>query len=353
MHRRLSFIRFAGLAFLALAAACEGESNPEDFTPQEGTVTVDASSTTAFTYFSFEDEGVVSVANPQTSSDWDLALRRFEVRVNGGVAGPKGVTGFNLENNASLTPAEVLALTPENTGAAFDAVDESAIPNAGDFSTMGLGPDFSGWFTPTPTGLLANANAKWKLRRASGAGVGAFALFHVVGIVGTQTDLQLLIVEFRLQTAPGTLGAAVRDTIDLTTETDAGLSLGTGAQTAATGCDWDLKATRAYELSVNAACNAGTFPIEATDDFAAQTRADDATQYGPYVSLVSGPVPNSFSAPEAPFLYNLAGDNRLSPTFNTYLIKVGDAVFKMQLTSYYNPAGGQSGWPTIRYTRIR
>ncbi len=345
--------RMSVLALAGILAGCESESDPGDFTPQDGTVTIDASSTTAFAYFSFADNGVVQVADPRTSSDWDLAVRRFEVRLNGGVAGPKGVTGFNLENNAGLSSDEVLALTPENTLAAFQAVDEGDIPASGSFTSMGLGPDFSSWFVPTPAGLVANPNAKWKLRRASGAGAGAFALIHVVGIVGTQTDLQLLVLEYRLQTAPGTLGAAVRDTIDLTVDTEAGLNLGTGAQVAPTGCDWDIRATRGYQVTVNAACSAGTFPLEASDDFAAQTRADDAAQYGPYLSLLSGPIPNSFTAPEAPFLYNLAGDNRLSPTFNTYLVQVGSAVFKLQLTSYYNPAGGQSGHPTIRYGRIR
>lgn len=348
-------IRTAALAALSLVglAACEGESSPDDFTPQEGTITIDASSSTAFTYFSFADNGVVQIADPRASSEWDLALRRFEVRLNGGVAGPVGVTGFNLENNAGLSSSEVLALTPENTRAAFEAVDEGDIPASGSFSSMGLGPDVSGWFTPTPAGLVANPNAKWKFRRASGAGAGAFALVHVVGIVGTQSALQLLVVEYRLQTAPGTLGVAVRDTIDLTSATEAGLDLGTGTQVAPTGCDWDIRAARTYEVTVNAACNAGTFPLEATDDFAAQTRADDAPQYGPYLALLSGPIPNSVTAPEAPYLYNLAGDNRLSPTFNTFLVTVGDAVFKLQLISYYNPAGGQSGHPTIRYARIR
>lgn len=348
--------RAAALALPVLAlAACEGERADPGFTPQEGTVQIDASSNTAFAYFSFAQNGTVTVVDPLTSSSWDLAIRRFEVRLNGGVGGPKGVVGYNLENNAGLTDEQVLALTPANTEAAFDAVGEDAIPAAGEFAGEGLGPDFTSWFRPTQAGLVANPNAKWRLRRASGAGAGAFAAFRVTGITGTTspTDgLRTLTIEYRLQATPGTLGAPQTATIDLNTETEAGLDLGTGAQVAATGCGWDLKATRAYELTVNAACQAGTFPYQATDDFTAVTRADDAPQYGPYLSLVSGPIPNSFSLRTAPFLYGLDNDQRLYPTFNTYLVRVGDAVFKVQFTDYYSAAGA-SGFPTMRYARIR
>ena len=38
----------------------------------------------------------MTIADPSTSSGWDLAFRRYSIRLNGGVAGPKGVTGFNL-----------------------------------------------------------------------------------------------------------------------------------------------------------------------------------------------------------------------------------------------------------------
>jgi heme-binding HmuY-like protein len=36
------------------------------------------------------------------------------------------------------------------------------------------------------------------------------------------------------------------------------------------------------------------------------------------------------------YRYNLAGDNRISPTFDVYLLKRGDAYYKLQLTGYYS-----------------
>ena len=52
------------------------------------------------------------------------------------------------------------------------------------------------------------------------------------------------------------------------------------------------------------------------------------------------------------FLYNLAGDNRLSPTFNIFLVKVGSSVYKLQVVSYYSTTG-DAGHPTIRYEKIQ
>jgi hypothetical protein len=343
------------LASLLVLAACESDTTAPPLTT--GEVEINATSNTAFTYFSFRN-GVVTVADPATSTAWDLAFRRYSVRLNGGVAGAGSVTGFNLANNASATNEEILAFTPANQQAAYDAVGASDIPATG-FITEGLAPDYTGWFRPTAAGLLPNPAAVWKLRRASGAGAGAYAAVRVEAIVNdpslSQTDgMRGITFGYRLQTAPGTLGAPQTVAVDLSTLTEAGVNLGTGAIVIPTGgdCGWDIKVTRAYTFEVNAACQAGTFPFDASESFDATTRADDATEYAPYVSLVSGPVPNSISSKSGVFLYNLLGDNRLSPTFNIFLVKVGSATYKFQVVSYYN-ATGDAAYPTIRYAQIQ
>ena len=353
--RRARFVAPA-LAALLFLTACEDETTAP--LPQSGELEINASSNTDFVYFSFAENGVVTVADPTTSTAWDLAFRRYSIRLNGGVAGTKGVTGFNLANNAGATDAEVLAFTPASQLPAFDAIDASDIPASG-FSTEVLAPDFSSWFRPTATGLLANPAAVWKLRRASGAGAGAYAAIRVENIVNdanpTPTDgMRGITFGYRLQTAPGTLGAAQTVVVDLTSLTEAGVNLGTGAVvTPTTGdCSWDVKVTRAYTFEVNAACLAGTFPFDASETFDAVTRADDASQYAAFLSLISGPIPNTIESPSGVFLYNLAGDNRLSPTFNIFLVKIGSSVYKLQVVSYYSTTG-DSGHPTIRYEKIQ
>jgi hypothetical protein len=353
--RRARFVAPA-LAALLFLAACEGDTSAPP--PQTGELEIDASSNTAFTYFSFADDGVVTIVDPSTSSGWDLAFRRYSVRLNGGVAGPKGVTGFNLENNVDATDPEILAFTAESQLPAFDAVDASDIPSAG-FSSEVLAPDQTSWFRPTATGLDANPAAVWKLRRASGAGAGAYAVIRVENIVNADPPSQAdgmrgITIGYRLQTTPGTLGAPQTVVVDLGTATEAGINLGTGAVVAPTAgdCSWDLKVTRAYTLEINAACLAGTFPFDVSETFEGVTRADNAPEYAAYLSLVSGPIPNSIESKSGVFLYNLAGDNRLSPMFNTFLVKVGSAVYKLQVVSYYSTTGA-SGFPTLRYERIQ
>jgi len=350
--RRARFVAPA-LAALLFVAACNDETSAPP--PQAGELEINASSNTEFTYFSFADDGVVSIADPSTSSGWDLAFRRYSVRLNGGVPGPKGVTGFNLENNADATDAEILAFTAEGELPAFDAVDASDIPASG-FTSEGLAPDHSGWFRPTAAGLLANPTAVWKLRRASGAGAGAYAVIRVEDIVNSDppADMLGITIGYRLQTAPGTLGAPQSVVVDLSTVTEAGINLGTGAVVTPTAgdCSWDLKVTRAFTLEVNAACQAGTFPFDASETFDAVTRADDAPEYALFLSLISGPIPNSIDSKSGVFIYDLAGDNRLSPMFNTFLVKVGSSVYKLQVTTYYSSTN-VSGYPTIRYEKIQ
>ncbi|MDX2261370.1 MAG: HmuY family protein [Gemmatimonadales bacterium] len=350
--------RFALLALpLALLAACESESAPPAPLPS-GTLQVDATSQTAFRYFSFDNNGaVVTVTDPRTSSAWDVAFRRFEVRLNGGVAGPKGVVGFNLANNAAVDTSAYHAMTAENQRAAFEAVGAAAIPADTAFRAEALGPDFSTWFrfNPAANTIVANSQLSWRLRR----GADGFALFRVASITVagnsmTTAVLQAATIEYRLQAPGGVLGPVQSATVALGGQPRS-LSLSTGAVVdAPSGCNWDLRLTPGVQLLVNAdpTCNRGTFPSDITESFTALTRADDAPAYGPFLALVSGPIPNSFTDRRAPFLYDLRRDQRMTPTFNIFLVRRGAEVYRFQITDYYSPSA-QPGVLTVRWARIR
>lgn len=340
-------LRACALALLLPAIACESDSSGPKTPDGPGVVELDASSSTAFTYFRLSDGAIVAVTNPTASTEWDIAVRRFAVKLNGGVAGTKGVVGYNLENNKDATDEQVLSFTPENQLAAFDAVDAAAVPAEASFGEEGLGPDASTWFRfdPVGGGLVANPATAWKLRRSGGATFGAI---RVKRIVASSTALDSLTFEYRLQTG-ATMGVAQEITIP--TSGNNALDLSAGTANGGSGCGWDVKATADFSISVNDGCQVGTFPLDVTEDFTTLAAADNAPAYGGFFSLISGPIPNSTSDRSAPFLYNLAGDNRLSPTFTTYLVKVGSRVYKMQLINYYS-AGGASGHPTIRFAPV-
>lgn len=303
---------------------------------------LNASSLDTLVYFSFESRALV----PKTGQ-WDIALRRYEVRVNGGVTGTGGVTGYGLGNNKAATNAQVLAFTNTNTLAAFDSIRDAQIPadsvfqadrliaNANAFLNLGAG---------IPT---ANSAAYWKVRTASGG----FALVRVTNITFSGRALTSVSFESRAQVG-STLGAPVAFTIT-TGSTPVAVNLASGTAVTASGCNWDLQITPAiYEIGVNTACNVGTYPGLATPGFAATTSASDAPSYAAYLSVLTGPIPSSIEDVGGPFRYDINGDQRLSPTFNTYLIRNGTKTYKMQVIGYYG-AAGTGGFPTLRYARIR
>jgi hypothetical protein len=157
--------------------------------------------------------------------------------------------------------------------------------------------------------------------------------------------------ESRLQTG-ATLGAAQTFTI-ATGSAPLSIDLGSGTAVTPSGCNWDLLLSPAiYEIGVNSACSAGTYPGLPTPGFAGTTAASDAPEYAPYLSVLTGPIPNSIEDVSGPFRYNLNNDQRLSPTFNTYLIRNGTKTYKLQVIGYYG-ASGAGGFPTLRYARIR
>lgn len=303
---------------------------------------LNASALDTLVYFSFDNKALV----PKTSA-WDVALRRYEVRVNGGVTGSGTVTGYGFGNNRNATKDQVLAFTNQNTLAAFDSIRDARIPADSFFKADRLIPNANAFLNLGAGVPTANAAAYWKVRTASGG----FALVRVTAIAFTGRALTSVSFESRTQTGAA-LGASVAFTI-ATGATPVAVNLVTGTAVTASGCNWDLLLSPSiYEISVNTACNVATYPGAATPGFAATTTASDAPQYAAYLSILTGPIPSSIEDLGGPFRYDLNGDQRLSPTFNTYLVRNGAKVYKLQVIGYYGTSGS-GGFPTLRYARIR
>lgn len=345
---------------LALLAACESESDPvgpgstDEVQVGETVVTtsINATSSDTLVYFSLATNSVV----PRTG-DWDIALRRYEIRLNSSATAgtaTKNVTAASLGNNLALSNTQLLALTTDNTLAAFNAVSASAITSA-TFTGDVLSENKSGYlnFSGLPT---ANAAAYWKVRTANNG----FALVHVTGITyGTANNLASMTIESRLQSGT-TLGAAQTTTVPLNGTTPVNVSLVTNAVVTPSGCNWDLlvdpRLSQSFAITTNTGCNVGTYPGGSSPTFANATSASDAPTYALYLAALSGPIPNDVTSTSATlpllFKYNLNNDNRLTPTFNTFLVKSGTKVYKLQSINYYSAAGA-SGNVTLRYARLQ
>ena len=277
-------------------------------------------------------------------------LRRYEVRVNSAAtagATTKNVKAFALKNNVSKTDAEVLAFTVANTLPAFDAVRATSIPADSAFKTDRLEENQYGYLTLAGAPMV-NLSNYWKIKLANGS----YGVFRATAIAyNQQGQLTSLTLESRLQTG-ATLGAVQTQTITFTGAART-ISFVTNAPVSTTGCTWEISVNPAtFEMTTNSACNVGTSPGGSSPTFANVTTASDAPQYSLFIAQLDGPIPNSFTDLGAPFRYNLLDTNRLHPSFNIYLIKVGDKVYKMQVINYYNESGA-GGYPTIRAARIQ
>lgn len=337
-------------------AACEDTVATPDEVFEEGTITIDASSLDGPAYLSLADGGTLTNSPDAASTAWHMSFRRFAVRLNGGVSGPGSVAGTNLRNNAMLTQEEVAALDEADGDSAFQAVTADDIAGA-TFVEDDVVPDpGASWFRFDGRAgtVVANPGAAWKVQEGSGRG---HAVFRVAELTMQGQRPVGLVVEHRRQDPGGALGDPRPVAVDLTrgpgyVALAEGRALGPGQVQGPNACAWDLGATPALTIEVNADCGAGTFPLAATEDFTALTTAADAPKYGGFLSAVGGAFPATVDNARGTFWYNINGGNRLWPTYNVFLVRTGQEVYKVQVTSYYS-AGGESGFPTVRFLRLR
>ncbi len=314
-------------AFLGACTADEIAAPAEE--PAAGAVTIDASAGWAF--FDFDRGTTVAVAQPTASSDWDIAFNATSVMLNGGAAGPGGVTGYCICQNAGASTAEILAMTPQAEASDFAAVTAGSIPAAGAFVADRLVPAIAGW--SSAGGAAATAvDRTFLLRRRTDAG---FAKVRVTGIQNpTAATPGRVTLEYALQPAATAPLAATRTvTVDVPATGGVNIDLDAGA-VAAAGAPWDLR-FEGYTMRVNGGVSGtgGAGAANTTGAFAAITTASiEARAYA--TDRFSG----IFSA-HPWHKYNLQGDHRISPTFDVFLIRRGSDVYKVQMTDYYGPAG--------------
>ncbi|HEY8483010.1 MAG TPA: HmuY family protein [Longimicrobiales bacterium] len=337
--------RASVLALAVLIPACDDGSPTEPQDESAQTLTVDASQGWTFVDLG-EPARVVQIADPTTSPDWDIAFSATAVMLNGGAAGPGGVVGHCICQNASATNAQLQAMTPESELADFEAVTAAQIPtDDSDWQSDALVPAISDWYRyDFQTHRVSPASDKvWLIRAAEGV---AYAKFRVVGIEGaSQANAGKVTFEFAVQAAKGApMGAAQTATVDLSSGGKVYFDLVKGAVSDAS--DWDL-VFEGYTIRVNGGVSgsgqAGAVAMTASFD-----EITDASQVPSYPGDAYGGVFDSHRW----YRYNITGsDHQVWPTYDVYLIKRGTEVYKLQITSYYGPAG-EARRVTFRYARL-
>jgi HmuY protein len=312
----------------ALVAACASDELEAPPQPTEGTLTVDAS--TAWAFASLADEGVVSVSDPASSPVWDLGFNATRVMLNGGAAGPGGVLGHCVCQNAGASDAEIVAMTAEAELADFDAVSAADIPAERSFEDEALHTAINGWYSGTGAAAVAESDAAWLLRLEDGT---SYAKLRVVSLSGpTATHAGSVTIEYAVQpTAEAAFEATQTAVLDAASLSSLDLSSGS---TAPPEGEWDLS-LEGFTLRLNSGVSgpgaAGATP--SPEPFATVTSAavDSRAYQVDGFSGVFGSHPW--------YKYNLTGENIIHPTFDVYLVKRGADVYKVQLVDYYSPAG--------------
>jgi hypothetical protein len=329
------------LAVIALAmAACSSDELQAPPEPAEGTLTVDAS--TGWAYASLADETPVAVTDPTTSTGWDIGFNATRVMLNGGAAGPAGVRGYCICQNALSTDEQIVAMTAEAELADLEAVAVADIPPAESFETDALVTAIRGWFGGTGAAATAETGKAWLLRLEDGA---SYAKLRIVSLASpTASNAGQVTLEYALQPAGDQpFGPIQSITLDASSPTS--LDLNTGSTAPAEGT-WDLR-LEGFTLRLNSgesgAGSAGA--AETTEDFDAITTANvDSRAY-----QVDGFGGVFTSHPW--YRYNLTGENRIHPTFDVFLIQRGDEVYKVQLIDYYSTTG-EPRRITFRYAKL-
>ena len=346
MLARLSahhLLRAAACSAAVLLVACSSDDTVAARQPAAGSFTVDA--TSRFVYVSLADSATVTPAPSATeSAAWDLALFATNITLNGGQAGPGGVTGYCVCQNSAVNPTneQWLAMTPASEAADFDAV--TTVPAGATFAGEVLTPAIGGWYGGAGATAVARTDSVYFVRLSDSSGV---AKVRVTAIAGaTAAHAGTVTLEYAVATnGTETFGEVETLQLDLATGPKS-VDLQSG-QVTSSATDWDLRFD-GWTARVNGGVSGpgkGAATRVASTTFAAATPAStNANAYR--IDSYAGVFGTSRF-----YKYNIGGDNRITPTFDVYLLKRGSAVYKLQVTGYYN-ATGQGRHITFRYAQI-
>jgi hypothetical protein len=243
-----------------------------------------------------------------------------------------------------------MAMTPAGELVDYEAVTAAQIPTEeSSWSSDALDPSIEGWYNYNPVTHVVSAAPErvWYFRTASGSG---YAKLHIVQIANpSQTHAGEVTVEFAVQpSGGGNYGVAQSVVLNLATGAKH-LDLETAAIVPASSSGWDLSID-GYAVRVNGGVSgSGSAGALLTSESFASIAAPSGDITNLYVTDAFGGV---FT--QSPwYRYNLTGqDHQIWPTFDVFLIRKGETVYKVQIIGYYSTAG-DSRWITFRYERLR
>lgn len=343
----------AALLLGATLSACSDDATgPGTAPPAAGELTVDAS--TGFTYLAMDGDSLrsVAVANASTSTAWDIGLFGLSTVVNGGAGGPGATAAVCLCRPTNLTIAEVQALNAATERQRFEAITAADIPAAANFRTDTLVPAIASWFTGTP-GATATANSQRVFVFAVGQAAPVYGKLQVTAIAGgTATRPGTVTIRWAVQPSSGTAAFAAAQTQTFTLgSAPVYVNLITGATVTSASGDWHI-AFDGWRIRANSgASGTGTVSVTFGDNTPFDVMSATIARSVPIQAFTRDGFAGAFSQPDRQWEY-VSSSNTVYSTYDIYLLRRGETVFKVQFPSYYD-AQGQSRRITVRYQRLR
>lgn len=368
LFKRLLLPLVTGSALLLSGCGGDNSDSSNDAADNEefSSLKINAASYTDWQYVNLSrgEKVILTAEEAKTSTDWHLALRRTEVKINGGVSGAGKGKGALADTPEGFYDAENNAVASVFTNADAD-IQAQALSAEYDLSGLAFNADshvpvIQDWYIydSTTHQISANTANGWLLRHADGATYSKFVLDAV--------SYGAITLTYETQAADTTQFAGGEKQLTATVaDGSTELCLDFDNQTAAdcAGSDWELR----YEVNpaaraINLWSNGGVYG----DGQGASFGAIPATELASYTSatLVNNTSitvhyradsASSVFSDSSWYAYNLTGAHKLWPNFRTYIIDTDSSVensdkFAVQISNYYSL--GSSGSPEIRFKKI-
>ena len=281
-----------------------------------------------FTYFSFATGSTVEITDKEAteSTDWHIAFKRTEIKLNSGVSGPSEVSGFNLTSEKEEIPEDL-----------FSTLSSSDVPPSDSFIKEEAAYAMTNWYSYDPvTHIISASKTPYVITTSDGSygkiiiddlkepGRSNAGVVSLRWVMGNGTDLS---------------GEEKTAEIDLSGNKEAYFSLANESlvdvDNASNSDSWDLHFS-GYTIKMNGGMSgsgkASAMPMEG-EQFGNIAVAPD---HG-YSSDQSGSI---FGATSGGW-YNYDGVTHvLSSKNHIYLINTGSSIYKMQIKNYYGEVGG-------------
>jgi hypothetical protein len=130
------------LTVLISFIACKKEDTQAPIQAQ--TFEINSTSSAVWKYFSFASNDTVSIADPATSTAWDLAFQRYRIKTNGGLSGNAAGSAANSYKKGAAGFDE-LKIVPDTTTFKTDSSIDIAVQQG--YATYVVNPVLYSWFT--------------------------------------------------------------------------------------------------------------------------------------------------------------------------------------------------------------